>query len=157
MTAPLLRPTAEAEALTRGLDGLMVFDAVCNVCSGCVQLVAALDQRAAIRFSPMQSPYGGRLCEVHGVDPRDPSTFLFFDNGRALEATDAIAAMLKRLPAPWRWLSALTLLPRPLRDGFYRWVARNRYWLLGKRKTCMIPAPGIMARFVETLPASADQ
>ncbi len=133
-------------------DALMVFDGVCNLCSGSVRLVLAMDRDAVVRFTPLQSAYGRQLCEATGVDPDDPATFLFFDRGRALEATDAIAAMLARLPAPWRWARRLTLLPRPLRDGLYRWVARNRYRLFGKRRSCMIPSPEARARFIEDPP-----
>jgi predicted DCC family thiol-disulfide oxidoreductase YuxK len=133
-------------------DGVMVFDGVCNLCSGYVRFVTAVDRQGLIRFAAMQSPLGRSLCEANGVDPFDPATFLFFDQGRALEGTDAIAAMLARLPRPWRWLRFLVVIPRPLRDGVYRWTARNRYRLLGKRHTCMIPRPAIRARFLEAAP-----
>ena len=135
----------------------MVYDGVCNFCSGYVRLVLAIDREAIIRFTSIQSPYGRLLCEANGVDPADPSTFLFFDKGRALKATDAMAVMLGRLPRPWRWLTLLTVVPRPIRDHPYRWIARNRYRLLGKRKTCMIPPPEVRVRFIETPPDGPDK
>ena len=133
-------------------DGLMVFDGVCNFCSGYVRLMLMMDREATIRFTPVQSPYGWQLCLANGVDPDDPATFLFFDGGRAIEATDAMAAMLARLPAPWRWLSGLRAIPRPLRDRLYRWVARNRYRLLGKRRVCMVPDVKVRSRFIQDVP-----
>lgn len=132
----------------------MVFDGVCNFCSGYVRLVTAMDRDGVIRFTAMQSPYGRSLCVAHGIDPEDPATFLFFDRGRALEATEAMATMLGRLPSPWRWLRFLTVIPRPLRDAVYRWTARNRYRLLGKRTTCMVPQPHLKARFIDVAPRS---
>jgi predicted DCC family thiol-disulfide oxidoreductase YuxK len=60
--------------------------------------------------------------------------------------------MLGRLPAPWRWLRALAVIPRPLRDGAYRWIARNRYRLMGRREVCMVPTQALRARFVEETP-----
>lgn len=130
----------------------MVFDGVCNFCSGYVRLVSTVDKVGKIRFTSMQSPFGRALCIANGVDPDDPATFLFFDHGHALKGTDAMAAMFFRMPAPWSWLRIAIAVPKPLRDGVYRWIARNRYRLLGKRKTCMLPPPGVRERFLEIAP-----
>lgn len=133
----------------------MVFDGVCNFCSGYVRLVLRMDRNGLIRFTPMQSPLGRLLCVANRVDPDDPATFLFFDRGRAIGGTDAMAAMLSRLPAPWRWLRALKLIHRPVREAVYGWTARNRYRLLGKRKSCMIPPAHVQARFLYDPPDEA--
>lgn len=134
-------------------DALMVFDGVCRFCSTTVRLVNAMDRTGVIRFAPVQSPYGAILCRANGVDPDDPSTFLFFDRGRPLGSTDGMLAMAARLPRPWRWLRVFALVPRPLREAVYRWTARNRYRLLGRRRTCLMPDARLKARFVEVPPA----
>src|SRR5262245_4526879 len=103
---PLIKP--------RMPDGIMVFDGVCNFCSGYVRLVLMMDRGGVIRFTPIQSKYGRQLCEEHGVDPDDPSTFLFFDNGKPIGGTDGMAAMLARMPLPWRALRALMVIPQPI-------------------------------------------
>jgi len=135
-----------------GPDGLMVFDGLCNFCSAQVQLILRIDRTGAIRFTSIQSPYGRHLAERFGLDPDDPSTFLFFDRGRPLEMSDAVLATARRLPRPWRWLAVLGILPRPVRDAAYRLVARNRYRLLGRRDACMVPSPHQRSRFVEDIP-----
>lgn len=132
----------------------MVFDGVCNFCSGTVGLVLFMDRTGVILFSATQSPYGRILCRRVGVDPDNPATFLFFDRGRALQATDAIAALVARLPAPWRWIRFITAVPRPLRDGLYRLIATNRYRLFGKRKFCRVRSPTVRARFIDHPPAA---
>jgi predicted DCC family thiol-disulfide oxidoreductase YuxK len=131
-------------------DGLMLFDGVCVFCSRTVRIVAAMDSEGMIRFTAMQSPYGRTLCTRLGIDADNPSSFVFFDRGRPLEATDAIAAMLARMPRPWRWMRIFAITPRPWRDAAYRWLARHRYRLFGRRQTCMLPDAKLSARFVET-------
>ena len=133
-------------------DGLMVFDGACNLCSGAVQLVIRMDRQGLVRFSAVQSQYGRALCEQHGVNPDDPSTFLFFDRGRPCQASDAMAALLARMPRPWRWLRFLAVVPRPWRDAAYRFAARNRYRLFGRRASCMVPTPQLRARFIDVAP-----
>jgi predicted DCC family thiol-disulfide oxidoreductase YuxK len=133
-------------------DGLMLFDGLCNFCSTSVKLALALDRRGVIRFCPIQSPYGRALATRHGLDPDDPSTFVFFDAGvPKLRSTGALA-LAARLPAPWRQLGAVAgLIPRGWRDGLYDWIAANRYRLFGRRTACRLPTPAERARFVTEL------
>ena len=136
-----------------GPDALMVFDGVCNFCSGYVRFVAAIDRDEAIHFTSIQSPYGAKLCRTNGIDSTNPSTFLFIRRGHVFEGADAMIAMFECLPAPWRWLSAFGIVPRAWRDAVYRWTARNRYRLLGKRDACMMPDARLRSRFIDELPA----
>ena len=137
-------------------DGLMVFDGLCNFCSANVRLVLHADRAGAIRFTSIQSPYGRHLAQRFSIDVDDPSTFLFFEKGRPLEASEAAVALARRLPAPWGWLSVVVLVPRPLRDAAYRFVARHRYRIAGRRAACMIPSPEHRSRFVDEPPAPAQ-
>jgi len=97
----------------------------------------------------MQSDLGRRLAAAHGLDADNPDSFVFFNRGRALARSAAVAAVAARLPAPWRWAGVLRLLPRAVRDGAYDWVAARRYRLFGKRERCMVPTPDQRARFLE--------
>ena len=48
--------------------------------------------------------------------------------------------------AEQRLVALFRLLPRLLRDPFYRWIARNRYRWFGRREACMVPSadnPGV--------------
>lgn len=48
------------------------------------------------------------------------------------------------------------IVPRPLRDMVYNWVARNRYRWFGKRESCMLPTPALRAKFLEGLGTPAS-
>ena len=139
--------------MTTKADGVWVFDGVCNFCSGSVRLVLALDRAGTLRFTPIQSPYGRALAEAAGIDADRPNSFIFMDLGQALEGSDAVIALARRLPRPWRWAAVLRFVPKPWRDGAYDWIARNRYRLMGRRRECMIPSPQVRARFLLERPA----
>ncbi|WP_374653546.1 thiol-disulfide oxidoreductase DCC family protein [Phenylobacterium sp.] len=138
--------------MTQAADGVWVFDGVCNFCSGSVRLALALDRGGTLRFTPIKSPYGRALAQAAGIDPDQPDSFIFMDQGRALEGSDAVIGLARRLPAPWRWLAAVRVVPKPWRDAAYGWIARNRYQLMGKRRTCMVPTPEMRARFILEAP-----
>ena len=129
-------------------DGLMLFDGVCHLCDGVVQAVLRRDPAGAIRFTPIQSIYGRALALAHGLDPDRPASFLFFDRGRPLARTAGVAALLRRLPRPWRWLAAIEHLPRGMADAVYDGIAARRYQIFGRRDRCMVPTPEQQARFV---------
>jgi predicted DCC family thiol-disulfide oxidoreductase YuxK len=50
---------------------------------------------------------------------------------------------------PWRALGVLLVLPRPLRDAAYDFVARRRYRWYGRRESCRMPTPALRARFLD--------
>ncbi|HEY8616994.1 thiol-disulfide oxidoreductase DCC family protein [Phenylobacterium sp.] len=130
------------------LDGLWVFDGVCNFCSGSVQLALRLDRRGELRFTPLQSPFGRAIAERYGLDLENPDSFLFFDRGQPLDASDAVLALARRLGPPWSWAGLLRAIPKPARDAAYGLLARNRYRLMGKKAGCMVPSPQVRARFL---------
>jgi len=45
-------------------------------------------------------------------------------------------------------LYVFKVIPRPIRDAIYNWVARNRYRWFGQREECMLPRPEWKARFL---------
>jgi predicted DCC family thiol-disulfide oxidoreductase YuxK len=57
--------------------------------------------------------------------------------------------LLKRLGLPWSLTWVFILVPRPLRDAVYRWIARNRYRWFGARKSCMVPSAELRSRFLD--------
>ena len=142
-----MTPNAQQEP-----DGLMVFDGVCNLCHGAVWTVMAIDRKGAIRFTPLQTPYGQQLAARYDVDPESPDSIVFLDHGRALTETAAFAAILRRMPRPWRWLAVVDRLPRSLTGWAYDGIASNRYRLFGRRKHCVVPTREQRARFIIEAP-----
>ena len=134
--------------MSADLDGLWLFDGVCNFCSGSVQIALRLDRKGVMRFTPLQSPFGQALAAKYGLDLENPDSFLFLDRGRPLDASDAVLALARRLGPPWSAFAWLRVIPKPWRDAAYLLLARNRYRLLGKKDACMVPTPEQRARFI---------
>jgi predicted DCC family thiol-disulfide oxidoreductase YuxK len=134
--------------MSQDLDGLWLFDGVCNFCSGSVRLALKLDRKGVLRFVPLQSPFGQAIAARHGLDLENPDSFLFFDHGRPLDASDAVLALARKLGPPWSAFGVLRMVPKGWRDAAYLLLARNRYRLMGQRQTCMVPTPEQRARFI---------
>ena len=125
---------------------ILLFDGVCNLCNAWVRFVIRRDPAPPrFRFAALQSEAGQRLLgrELQAMD-----TFVLIDGGRVFVRSSAALRVLARLGLPWSILYALILVPRPLRDGCYRWVARHRYGWFGRREECMVPTQELQSRFL---------
>lgn len=130
------------------LNNVIVFDGVCNFCSGAIPFIIKRDRNAVFRFTPLQSNLGRRILQEHGFDPDDVRTFLLTKNGRCFDRSDAALEMIREFSWIWQLLRILRLLPKFFRDWFYNRLADNRYRWFGRKESCMIPGDEIKSRFL---------
>ena len=116
----------------------IVYDGMCHLCSGSMAWIARrVDGR--VRFVPVQFEEGADALKAVGLDALDPQSFLVVTNGRFLQKSTAVIAILHIVGGGWRtaaWL--LGLLPASIADKIYDWVATNRYKWFGRRQSCFI-------------------
>jgi len=143
---PIALPDSEAH-----LDGVILFDGVCVLCSRMVRFVAARDRDARFRFASVQGPPGRELAVRFGIDAEAPETVAVILDGQALFKSDAGLAILARLPR-WGWAGVFRHLPRGWRDWAYDRVAGNRYRLFGRTEFCLMPSPDLARRFLRPRP-----
>ena len=130
------------------VNSIWVFDSVCVLCSRGVQYTLKHEKAASIKFVAIQSGEGRLLAQSKGIDPDDPTSFLFIEDGQALEKTDAIIALSKHLKGPAQIAVILKIIPRRIRDAAYLFIARNRYRIFGKTDICIVPPVNQRERFV---------
>ena len=127
---------------------VIVFDAECLLCSANAQFVLNHDRKGRFLLASMQGETGSALYRRFGIDPADPDTLIVVDGERVRRDSDAALAIWAELGWPWRAAAAFRLVPRALRDSIYRWIARNRYRLFGRRDTCWLPDPAFRDRML---------
>lgn len=127
---------------------VILFDATCILCSANAQFILRHDKRGHFRLAAMQGETGAALYRRHGMDPADPATMLLVEGERVRKDSDAVLAIYEGLGWPWRAASAFRLVPAALRDPVYRWVARNRYRIFGRRDTCWVTPPEYRPRIL---------
>jgi predicted DCC family thiol-disulfide oxidoreductase YuxK len=120
---------------------IIVFDAMCVLCSTNAQFVLAHDKKARFRLASMQGSVGAALFQRFGIDPLDPNSIIVVDGEQVWRNSDAVLQIYIGLGWPWRAIGLLKLIPRFLRDPAYRLLAKNRYRIFGKRESCWLPTP----------------
>lgn len=126
---------------------IVIFDGVCNLCNGAVRFIIHRDPQAKFVFSPMQSEPAKALLKDHQLQDSTLDTVVLIKGGQNFTQSDAALEIAKELNGFWRCLTVLKVLPLPLRNGLYQWVAKNRYRIFGKQDQCLIPTEQVKARF----------
>jgi predicted DCC family thiol-disulfide oxidoreductase YuxK len=133
---------------------VVLYDGVCGLCNGLVRFLLPRDREGKLWFAPLQSAFAARVLARHGRDPRDLDTmYLIVDYGREterlFERARAVLHVLGEIGGIWRLARVFGILPTPLLNLGYAFVARVRYRVFGKYETCPLPGPGERARFVD--------
>ena len=128
---------------------IVVFDAQCLLCDGWVRFLLRHDHAARLRFASIQTETGRSLLAAANLRTDNLETLLLVDGERSWQHTAAILRVLHQLGWPWRVAWLLALVPAPLRDAVYRWVARRRYKLFGRSDVCLAPPADYAQRFIE--------
>lgn len=131
-----------------GNQHIIIFDGVCNFCNGAVNFIIERDHKNAFVFAPLQSPKAQELISKHKASKVGFDTFLLIKNNKCFYRTDAAFEITKDLSSYWYMFRGLKILPKPIRDYFYRLFARNRYFFFGRTNSCAVPAPELKKKFL---------
>ncbi len=104
---------------------VVYYDGYCGVCVRFVSFL--LRHTRDVKFATLQGHTAEERLPRELADRQD--TMVFEENGRAYtESSAAIRSLAQVVPL----FKIFLLVPKPLRDGVYRWVASHRYWWKGQ-------------------------
>jgi predicted DCC family thiol-disulfide oxidoreductase YuxK len=110
------------------------YDGHCGLCHRWVRFVLAVDPDGSLfRFAPLQgATFQAKVAESARAGLPD-SVVVQTAGGALLVRSAAVVHVLRRLGGGWAALgAAIRLIPGPLRDGLYDWIARVRYRLFAR-------------------------
>ncbi len=139
---------SETDPAIVGAHPIVLFDGVCNLCEWAVQFIIKRDRKALFRFASLQSAVGKRLQAQHQL-PDSLDSFILIEDGKVFWESTAALRVARKLRMPWPLFWGFRFLPAGLRDGGYRFIARNRYRWFGKKDSCLMPTPALKARLLE--------
>jgi predicted DCC family thiol-disulfide oxidoreductase YuxK len=127
---------------------VIVFDGKCVFCSGWVKFALRADRHRCYRFLTAQSELGTALYRHYGLDSRVYETNILLENGVAHFQSRGSIRMIAGLGFPWSLVWAFSIIPAPIADSIYEFVARNRFRIAGKQSSCYVPSAEDRARFL---------
>lgn len=141
-------PYSSVQSRVPDSSAIILFDGVCNLCNGFVQFVIARDPLGRFRFCSLQSDTARALLRKTTVDASALSTVVLLEQDQVYTESTAVLRIARKLGRGWPALYVFILIPAFIRNAAYRWVARTRYRLFGKRAECMIPKADWQDRFL---------
>jgi predicted DCC family thiol-disulfide oxidoreductase YuxK len=130
------------------MGGIVLFDGVCNFCNASINFVIEHDKAGYFKFAPLQSETGEQLMAKHGIDTIETDSVILVEDEKVYTHSTAALRIARKLDGLWSWFYAFIVVPKPIRDFFYKLLAKNRYRLFGRQDACMIPTPEVRARFL---------
>ncbi len=149
------RPTA-SQAVNEPWP-IVLFDGSCGLCSRTVRFLLQRDARRRMQFAPLGSAAATEVLCARGVNPADlPDSVVVVDAAGVHVRATAVLRHAPQQRAPWSWVRAFSLVPRPLRDLGYQFIARHRLRLFGRDDVCARLSPTDRARFLDGAFRSGD-
>ncbi|QFT88762.1 hypothetical protein FIU87_08905 [Bacillus sp. THAF10] len=129
-------------------EQIILFDGVCNLCNSAVTFVIKRDKNEVFKFASLQSEAGKKLLRNKFNANEEFNSFFLVQGDKIYDKSSAALYVAKALNLPWKFLFPLILIPKPLRDMVYSFIANNRYKWFGKSESCMLPSPELKNRFL---------
>ena len=95
----------------------------------------------------LQGETASQILNGRHADPSAWSIILATPE-KTYDRSDAVLRIVPKLSPLLAPLAVFRWVPRPIRDGLYRWIARNRYRWFGKRDACRLPTPQEREQFL---------
>ena len=127
---------------------IVLFDGVCNLCIGSVKFIIKNDSNDKFRLAAIQSPEGQKIIKKFSIDIEKIDSVVLIKKNKIKYKSSAVLFVLRNLNTVWRFLFVFYLVPYPIRDFFYRNLAKNRYSIFGKQEGCLIPNEKYKSKFL---------
>jgi predicted DCC family thiol-disulfide oxidoreductase YuxK len=133
---------------------IVLYDGVCGLCNRAVQFLLKRDRHDRFRFASLQSDFAANVLQRHGIDHTQLDTVYAVvnhgeTNEKLLAKGDAFLFFAKVLGGVSSVARLGSVIPRPIRNWLYDFVAANRYRVFGKAESCMLPDPASRHKFLE--------
>lgn len=119
-------------------EHILLYDGICNLCSGLVHFVKKRENIAQLIFLTLQSPKGQSLLKEFMLPADDLDSVVYIRDCRYYLKSSAILHILKDLGGFWKLFYILIIIPRFIRDFVYNIVAKTRYRIFGSKDSCIV-------------------
>ena len=117
---------------------LVLYDGECGLCDRSVRFILRHEAGSRLRFAPLASELARGELRRAGRDPGAMDTVVLLDEAGLHTHSTAAIRIARYFRRPWCWLGWLRLIPRPIRDAGYRFIAARRTQWFGKADVCRL-------------------
>ena len=93
--------------------------------------------------------FANQLLSTFDIPGSKTDILMLVESDRMFTASTAALRIARRMDGPWPVLYSFMIIPKPIRDYIYVFIAKRRYKLFGKYDTCLVPDTRTVHRFIE--------
>lgn len=136
--------------MNKSPTNILFYDGACGLCHHTVKFVLAHDKKAIFRFAQLEGDLFKKTFSEEARKGFPDSIVLITEDERVLIRSSATAYLLEKIAGVWGILALLLkLIPRPIRDAAYIFVAKVRHRLFKTPDTiCPILPDKLKKRFL---------
>ena len=134
---------------TLSQQSVIFFDGVCNLCNSTVQFIIKKDTKNVFYFASLQSDAAKNILLQYAERNFELNSIVFISNNTVYIKSSAVLRIFRNLGGGYKLLFVFWIVPKPIRDFVYDYIARNRYKWFGQKDQCMLPNEAIKSRFLE--------
>ncbi len=128
---------------------IVFFDGVCNLCNSTVQFIIKKDRKNQFKFASLQSESGKSFLNERNLPVEKLDSIILYEPGIAYYSKSTAALKIaKTIGFPYNMLYIFMVIPAPIRNLIYSFIAKNRYKWFGKKDNCMVPSPELKDKFL---------
>lgn len=124
---------------TMSQTNILLYDGVCNLCIGWVQFIIKNDRGSKFKFVSLQSLASKEILKELKMQINHLETVVYIRKNEHFTSSTAVLEILGDLGGFWKVFLVFKLIPKKIRDLFYKFIAANRYKYFGKRNYCYKP------------------
>ena len=129
---------------------IILFDGVCNLCNGAVLKTIKYDKKNQFVFTALDSDTGKKILNHLKIDTTKVDSIILYEPNLAYYIKSSAALkVMNDFGGFWKLNNIFWIVPKPVRDMVYDFIAKNRYKWFGKKESCMIPTPELKAKFLD--------
>lgn len=119
---------------------ILFFDGYCSLCNGFIDWSMKQDKQKLVQYASLQGESAQKyLSDLKYVN--EVETIVYYRENQIYDRSSAILIFFKDIGGVWQIFSVLFIIPKFIRDFFYKIIAKNRYLFFKKRDTCRLPTP----------------
>ncbi|MFK5878541.1 MAG: DCC1-like thiol-disulfide oxidoreductase family protein [Flavobacteriaceae bacterium] len=127
---------------------LLFFDGVCNLCNSSVKTIVKKDHHQKFKYASIQSDAAKEILLQFDDYNSEIDSIILLNQNQLFYKSSAILRVCKILGSWYNFLLIFWIIPKPIRNWMYDFVAKNRYRWFGKRESCMLPSEELKERFL---------
>jgi predicted DCC family thiol-disulfide oxidoreductase YuxK len=124
---------------------IILFDDNCLVCNRLVQFLLKHDKNKTMLFTSLKGKWAKEQEQKYKLLSLG-DTIIVIKDEQTYTHSSAVLEIVKHLPLPWKLISIFTIVPKCIRDAFYRLFAKYRLKL--KPSNCLTLSSEDQDRFI---------